>query len=100
MACEINSGDELVATEMIFAGVLSELEPEEAVALLSALVFQVCSNVWLALLCSITTCTTLPNTVVSYVTAVGLHLVSLQKVQGSPHFLVAWRFLLDNGLPQ
>ena len=41
MACEINSGDELVATEMIFAGVLSELEPEEAVALLSALVFQV-----------------------------------------------------------
>ena len=40
MACEINSGDELVATEMIFAGVLSELEPEEAVALLSALVFQ------------------------------------------------------------
>ena len=42
MACEINSGDELLATEMIFAGVLSELEPEEAVALLSALVFQVC----------------------------------------------------------
>ena len=42
VACEINSGDELVATEIIFAGVLSELEPEEAVALLSALVFQVC----------------------------------------------------------
>lgn len=41
MACEINSGDELVATEVIFAGVLAELEPEEAVALLSALVFQV-----------------------------------------------------------
>ena len=41
MACEINSGDELVATEMVFAGVLAELEPEEAVALLSALVFQV-----------------------------------------------------------
>lgn len=41
VACEINSGDELVATEVIFAGVLSELEPEEAVALLSALVFQV-----------------------------------------------------------
>ena len=40
VACEINSGDELVATEMIFAGVLTELEPEEAVALLSALVFQ------------------------------------------------------------
>ena len=41
VACEINSGDELVATEVIFAGVLAELEPEEAVALLSALVFQV-----------------------------------------------------------
>ena len=41
MACEINSGDELVTTEMIFAGVLAELTPEEAVAVLSALVFQV-----------------------------------------------------------
>ena len=41
VACEINSGDELVATEVIFAGVLAELEPEEAVALLSAVVFQV-----------------------------------------------------------
>ena len=41
VACEINSGDELLATEMIFAGVLTELSPEEAVALLSALVFQV-----------------------------------------------------------
>ena len=37
----MNSGDELVATELIFAGVLAELAPEEAVALLSALVFQV-----------------------------------------------------------
>jgi superfamily II RNA helicase len=44
VACEINSGDELVATEMIFAGVLAELAPEEAVALLSALVFQVCPD--------------------------------------------------------
>ena len=51
MACEINSGDELVATEMIFAGVLSELEPEEAVALLSALVFQAgaCSRSYMSL---------------------------------------------------
>lgn len=40
VACEINSGDELVATELIFGGVLPELAPEEAVALLSALVFQ------------------------------------------------------------
>ncbi|CAL8471306.1 g10848 [Coccomyxa elongata] len=45
VACEINSGDELVATEMIFAGVLTELTPEEAVALLSALVFQEKSDV-------------------------------------------------------
>ena len=41
VACEVNSGDELVATELIFGGVLADLEPEEAVALLSALVFQV-----------------------------------------------------------
>lgn len=34
-----------MATEIIFGGVLSELEPEEAVALLSALVFQVCVGV-------------------------------------------------------
>ena len=40
VACEINSGDELVATEMIFSGVLTDLTPEEAVAVLSALVFQ------------------------------------------------------------
>lgn len=39
-ACEINSGDEVVTTEILFAGVLSELDPAEAVALLSALVFQ------------------------------------------------------------
>ncbi|KAK9806276.1 hypothetical protein WJX72_008182 [[Myrmecia] bisecta] len=45
VACEINSGDELVATELIFAGVLSELSPEEAVAILSALVFQEKSEV-------------------------------------------------------
>lgn len=40
VACEINSGDELVATELIFGGLLADLTPEEAVALLSALVFQ------------------------------------------------------------
>ena len=40
VACEVNAGDELVTTEIIFAGVLSELSPEEAVAVLSALVFQ------------------------------------------------------------
>ncbi|KAL4531703.1 hypothetical protein Ndes2437A_g09018 [Nannochloris sp. 'desiccata'] len=45
VACEINSGDELVATELIFGGVLTDLSPEEAVSLLSALVFQEKSEV-------------------------------------------------------
>lgn len=40
VACEINSGDEIVGTEMVFCGILNNLEPEEAVSLLSALVFQ------------------------------------------------------------
>ena len=40
VACEINSGDELASTELIFGGVLTQLTPEEAVAVLSALVFQ------------------------------------------------------------
>ena len=39
-ACEMNSADELIATELIFDGQLDELEPAEAVAVLSALVFQ------------------------------------------------------------
>ena len=37
--------DELVATEMVFSGLLTELGPAEAVALLSALVFQEKSDV-------------------------------------------------------
>lgn len=41
VACEINSGDELLATEMIFAGALAELTPAQAAATLSALVFKV-----------------------------------------------------------
>lgn len=40
VACEINTGDELIITEMIFHGVLTNLSPEEAVAVLSAFVFQ------------------------------------------------------------
>jgi superfamily II RNA helicase len=41
-ACEINSTqDELLATEALFRGLLTGLTPPEAVALLSALVFQV-----------------------------------------------------------
>jgi antiviral helicase SKI2 len=40
VACEIQSCDELLATEMIFRGMLSSLKPEEAIALISSLVFQ------------------------------------------------------------
>jgi len=45
VACEINSGDELASTELIFGGVLTQLTPEEAVAVLSALVFQASINI-------------------------------------------------------
>ncbi|RLN32622.1 hypothetical protein BBJ28_00000426 [Nothophytophthora sp. Chile5] len=40
VACEINTCEELVLTEMIFENVLASLEPEEIVAVLSALIFQ------------------------------------------------------------
>ena len=40
VACEINTCDELILTELIFENVLSPLEPEEIVALLSAFIFQ------------------------------------------------------------
>jgi len=40
VACEINAADELVLTELIFAGVFNELSVEQTVALLSAFVFQ------------------------------------------------------------
>ncbi|OQR98841.1 DEAD/DEAH box RNA helicase [Achlya hypogyna] len=40
VACEVNTCEELVLTEIIFENVLAELEPEEIVAVLSALIFQ------------------------------------------------------------
>lgn len=40
VACEINTCEEIVLTEMIFENVLATLEPEEIVAVLSALIFQ------------------------------------------------------------
>lgn len=40
VACEMNSGEELICTEILFENQLDELEPEEAVALMSAFVFQ------------------------------------------------------------
>jgi antiviral helicase SKI2 len=40
VACEVNTCDELIATEMVFEGILNDLEPAEIVAALSSLVFQ------------------------------------------------------------
>lgn len=40
VACEMNSGEELICTECLFENQLEDLEPEEAVALMSAFVFQ------------------------------------------------------------
>ena len=40
VACEVNTCEGLIVTEMLFEGVMSELEPAEIVALLSALLFQ------------------------------------------------------------
>jgi len=41
MMCLSALQDELLSTELLFRGLLSGLTPEEAVALMSALVFQV-----------------------------------------------------------
>ncbi|XP_057789861.1 DExH-box ATP-dependent RNA helicase DExH11 isoform X1 [Salvia miltiorrhiza] len=40
VACEMNSGEELICTECLFDNQLNDLEPEEAVAIMSAFVFQ------------------------------------------------------------
>lgn len=40
VACEVNTCEEIIITELIFEGILNELEPQEIVALLSALIFQ------------------------------------------------------------
>lgn len=40
VACEVNTCEGLIVTEMVFEGMLNELEPTEIVALLSALLFQ------------------------------------------------------------
>lgn len=40
VACEMNSGEELICTECLFENQLNDLEPEEAVAIMSAFVFQ------------------------------------------------------------
>ncbi|KAJ8458801.1 hypothetical protein OPV22_031727 [Ensete ventricosum] len=40
VACEMNSGEELICTECLFENQLDDLEAEEAVAIMSSLVFQ------------------------------------------------------------
>ncbi|KAL5748007.1 hypothetical protein ACOSQ2_025304 [Xanthoceras sorbifolium] len=40
VACEMNSGEELICTECLFENQLDDLQPEEAVAIMSAFVFQ------------------------------------------------------------
>jgi len=44
VACEVNTCEELIVTEMIFEGVLNDLEPAEIVAALSSLVYQAKGN--------------------------------------------------------
>lgn len=41
VACEMNTADELIATEILFFNLLEPLNPPEVAAFLSALVFQV-----------------------------------------------------------
>lgn len=40
VACEISTGDELLLTEMMFAGCFNDLQPEQVAAVLSCFVFQ------------------------------------------------------------
>lgn len=40
VACELDAGDELLVTELLFAGIFNDLSPEQAVALASAFVFE------------------------------------------------------------
>jgi ATP-dependent RNA helicase DOB1 len=40
VACEIDSADEILLTELLFDGLFNDLKPEEACALLSCFVFQ------------------------------------------------------------
>lgn len=40
VACEVNTCEELIVTEMVFEGILNDLDPTQIVAALSALVYQ------------------------------------------------------------
>ena len=49
VACEINSADEILITQLIYDGVFNDLTPQQCVALLASIVFQekVLSNVFM-----------------------------------------------------
>lgn len=55
VACEMNTCDELLATEVLFQNVLEPLNPPEIAALLSAFVFQV-GRVCVLPFCTLTLC--------------------------------------------
>ena len=40
VACEINSADELLLTELIYDGVFIDLTPEQCVAILGSIIFE------------------------------------------------------------
>ncbi len=44
VACEVNTCEELLLTELVFENVLAPLDPHEIAGLLSALVCQVCGR--------------------------------------------------------
>lgn len=46
VACEINTCDEMVVTELIFTGAFNDLTPEQSCSLLSCLVHQVIWEFW------------------------------------------------------
>ena len=53
VACEMNTSDELITTEMLFANVLDGLNPPEIAGILSALVFQVRSWIFIQQCCGV-----------------------------------------------
>ena len=77
VACEVNTCDELIATELVFEGILNDLDPPEIVAALSSLVFQEKSDEDLDI--------ELPETLracCDKMKTIALHLGQLQKKHG------------------
>ena len=46
VACEINSADELLLTELIYDGVFIDLTPEQCVAILGSIIFEEKVNIF------------------------------------------------------